>query len=104
MEQYTLNRFYFEAKAIIEKYGIAGKPNYKFDVDFSLEEREEGKAPGLHCRISYSPQKYDSHEPSYYGFGPTPYIALGQFEETLKEKTNKSFKENLSVEIPETTS
>jgi len=99
MEQYTLNRFYFEAKAVIEKYQLQGKEDYEFKVDFSIEEDRHTPGPVLRCGISYCHKQYDSKEPSYYGFGVTPYICLGEFEEALKKATGKSLIENLAVEI-----
>jgi hypothetical protein len=101
MKQYTLNRFYHEAKAILEKYNIGGKEGYEFEVSFKIEEEVASTQPTLNCRICYGPRKYDSIEPSYYGFGCTPAICLNEFDETVKKKTGTPILEAVSAEIDE---
>jgi len=98
MENYTLNRFYFEAKALLEKYGIAGNDDYSLLVEFEIEDKNR-KVPKLHCTIKYAPIKFDSNEKSYYGFGCTPVICINSFEETLIKESGKLLIENLSVEL-----
>lgn len=98
MENYTLNRFYFEAKALLEKYGIAGKENYELQVEFQIEDKNN-TAPNLHFTIKYCPIKFDSTEESYYGFGCTPVICINSFEETLLKASGKILIERLSVDL-----
>ena len=101
MENYTLNRFYHEAKAILEKYHIWGKENYDFHTSFSIREDTSENHPVLECHISYWPKNYGSVEPKYYGLAMTPSRALKCFEEFVIAQTGSILREKVSVEIPE---
>lgn len=96
MNKYTLNRFYFEARAIIEKYDFH-RPDYELRVSFEIKERKN-KVFGLNCVICYSHHKHDRDNESFYGFGVTPAICLSSFEETLREKSGMALVENIEVE------
>lgn len=97
-ETYTLNRFYFEAKAILEKYGLSQLENYKLKVEFTIEEKEQSN-PQLDCIISWGPCHWESKEKTYYGFGVTPSICLSSLEESMRKNTGKHLIEYLAIEI-----
>ncbi len=97
-ENYTLKRFYFEAKAILEKHIPNGKEEYRLSVQFEIEDRDN-KVPDLNCFISYRHKDYRSGYQNFYGSASSPAIALQQFEDAVKEYSGKMLIENVSVEI-----
>lgn len=104
METYTLNRFYFEAKALLEKYSIH-HDDYSFDAQFSMEENGfrnlNKETPALNCSITYRPKNYNSTGKSYYACGATPALCLSDFEYKLREATGRHLIESVGTEIPE---
>jgi hypothetical protein len=99
MENYTLNRFYHEAKAILEKYHIQGKEDYEFSVDFGISENKLLKQPTLVCRVHYWSEKYNSEQPHYSGYGYSPILALNSFEVNIRKQNGFILCDNVSVEI-----
>lgn len=99
MENYTLQRFYHEAKAIVEKYNLNFEEEYEFYVEFKLEETTRCNHPLMKCIIHFSPKRYESRGTSFYSYCCTPAAALSSFEEDIKEKTGSPIRERVSVEI-----
>lgn len=96
MENYTLNRFYHEAKALIEKHDCVDDEK-RVVVHFGIEEPSSNKIPYLKCMISY--QGRNDYRKDIYGFGNTPSYALEDFEKILQEQKGIMLKEKVSVDI-----
>lgn len=100
MENYTLNRFHSEAVALLEKYGFSDT-EFKTRVSFDLEERNGLKT--LDCYVKYDKigSRYDDGSLSFWANGHTPNQVLKDLEGKLKEKTQKSITETVSVDLSE---
>jgi hypothetical protein len=84
-KNYTLNRFYTEAKALIEKHNCKDD-NYTVRVQFEItEDKEKNGSPKLNCRISYE----NNHDYAFYASKRTPEYTLQSFEEKLLESKDK---------------
>lgn len=82
---YTLNRFYREAKSLIEKH-ICTDPEYNIRVKFEIiEDREKNGSPRLDCRICYE----KDHDFKFFASRRTPEAALREFEETILESKDQ---------------
>jgi hypothetical protein len=99
MEHYTLNRFYHEAKALLEKYHVQDKEDYELNVKIGIEERPQHTHPLLECCVFFCPRDYKSKEPSFNGFGNTPTHALDNLEETLMRETGTPIIDSVAVEL-----
>jgi hypothetical protein len=93
METYTLQRFYYEANALIEKYN-AKREEYNLCVEFEIKE-EEG-VPKLSCHASY--RKERNYESIAWAVSTTPSLALRYFEEELQKHTGKMLIERVGTE------
>jgi len=101
MENYTLNRFYFEAKLLLEKYKLYDKEDYKLRVEFGIRE-QDNKTTALQCYICFeykNDQRTIAKPITYFGFGSTPSFCLRSFEDSLRDKTENPLIINVSVEI-----
>ena len=96
-ELYTLQRFYHEAKALLEKYNFTSDEK-ELRVDFSIEERNG--VPNLKFWISYQNIK-SSTMSGPVGWGQTPTNTLKEFEEQLQKATGRFLIERVAVEITE---
>lgn len=86
-KNYTLNRFYYEAKALLEKHDCADL-SYKLIVNFEIEEaRKPGEARELKCGISYR----KNSDWYYYTNERTPELALDEFEKNILKSKGKNF-------------
>lgn len=99
MEHYTLNRFYHETKALLEKYHVQDKENYELNVKIAIEERPQHTHPLLDCCVMFSPRDYNCREPRFGGFGSTPTLALNSLEEDLMCKTGAPIIDSVAVEL-----
>ena len=95
---YTLNRFYFEAKELIEKHNCLD-PESKLRVQFEIkEDTERNGSPRLDCRICYE----SNHNFKFFSSRSTPEAALLEFEETILEtKDEWPVPQTVSVELTE---
>jgi len=82
---YTLNHFYTEARALIEKHNCTDL-NCNLRVQFEIiEDREKNGSPRLDCRICYE----NDHNFRFFSSQRTPEAALNRFEETILESKEK---------------
>jgi hypothetical protein len=93
---YTLQRFYFEAKALLEKYGI-NKDGYRLEVEFEIEEKDPLGAPRLECYIRYRQESYNGNWITS-GISTTPAHALNTFEQALQEEVGIKILEKVSLQ------
>ena len=98
MESYTLNRLYFEAMAIMEKYSIQNKEVYELRVSMDIIQ-DRNKAPRLRCSIHYCNSKDYDRETSYRAYACTPSNSLNEFEEEIIKKEGFQLIENVGVEL-----
>ncbi|HRH59644.1 MAG TPA: hypothetical protein PL045_03695 [Chitinophagaceae bacterium] len=97
MENYTLNRFYHEAKALLEKYN-AVKEEFRLSVGFDIKESNR-QFPILQCEICYDNGK-GNYE--YLIFSSTPEACLNVFEKELIIATGTVLKEKVSADFETT--
>lgn len=95
MANYTLNEFYFRAKAVIETLGAVDDEK-SLNVSIEIEERPANKIPELKCSVYYRDKDYNK---SIYGWGNTPNRALQEFEEQILKRQGKMLTERVSVDI-----
>lgn len=104
METYTLQRFYHEAKALIEKHNAVDN-DFCLEVQFQIEESDligNVQAPRLKCAIYYRDRKRSSsHNKEHWISEFSPAHALARFEEELAEKKGELMKERVAIELPE---
>jgi hypothetical protein len=95
---YTLQRLYFEAKAILEKYALS-IDGYRLEVEFNIKDNKEG-APEMKAYIRYSPESYASKDPWITSsLSVTPAAALNQFEEKVQEHLGNRISERVAIEL-----
>jgi len=91
MKPYTLQRFYLEAKLLLEKYSFKMPQEWALECTFEIKERmkDEIVAPQLSCGIIL--KDYESDRTGKYVLfiynEPTPESALSCFERAIIEKT-----------------
>jgi len=84
-KNYTLNRFYAEAKALIEKHNCID-PECNIRVQFEIiEDCEKNGSQRLDCRICYE----KDHSFLLFASRRTPEAALRKFEETILESKDQ---------------
>lgn len=99
-EMYTLNRFYFEAKALLEKYNVC-IDDYKLETSFEIEEEDKNGLPVIKFTIMYKPKSYSSDAPWIATYAmSTPVKAMSEFEFKLQEYSGKTLIERVCVEVP----
>ncbi len=93
---YTLNRFYYEAKALLEKHNVADD-QYLLHVSFDINEgRKPGESRHLNCTIRYS----DNREYRFFSGERTPALALDEFEKNILKSKGKNFDiDSVSVQL-----
>ena len=82
-KSYTLNRFYSEAKGLIEKYQV-NMPDHVLEA--SIEMGERGGDVRLNCCIRYR----INYEYTLFAAEPTPEAALLRFEADIIQSINGS--------------
>lgn len=92
MRSYKLNKFYSEAKRIIEQYGFA-EENCRLRVHFEIEESPSNAAQELTCVISYEYVINEDADPKewidrtkLFEMGVNPERTLEDFELKLRKK------------------
>lgn len=95
-KSYTLNRFYSEAKSLIEKY-ICTDPECNLRVQFEIiEDKEKNGSPRLDCRICYE----NDLEFRFFASRRTPEATLRRFNEILLESKDQwPAPETVSVDL-----
>ena len=84
-KNYTLNRFYSEAKDLIEKHNCTDL-NCNLRVQFEIiEDSEKNGSPRLDCRICYETERTFR----FFSSQRTPEAALKRFEETILESKDQ---------------
>ena len=96
MEIYTINRLYYEASALLDKYN-AREDGYELKVEFEVSEKK-GKIPAFQAAIHYWPERGYLHG-SCSGYGATHHYALQQFEHGIREKKGLSLLNDAGVEL-----
>ncbi len=80
-KNYTLNNFYSQVKALIEKHNCTD-PECNIRVQFEIAgDRKKNGLPRLDCTVSYE----RNHEFVFFSSASTPETALCKFEEELTE-------------------
>jgi len=81
---YTLNRFYKEAKALIDKHNLTHH-EYYIRVHFEIfEDTKKSGSPRLNCIICYE----KDHNYLLFASKRTPEAALRMLEEKILESTD----------------
>lgn len=93
-KSHTLNQVYLNAKNLIEKYQVA-VAGHVLEAAFEIGERKG--SPVLNCTVKYVRE----FEYKFYGSADTPESALLFFEKSILNEIKESYKEDVSVEIPE---
>jgi len=84
-KNYTLNRFYSEAKALIEKHNYTDQ-ECNIRVQFEIiEDGEKNGSQRLDCRICYE----KDHDFRFFASRRTPEATLRKFEETILESKDQ---------------
>lgn len=84
-KNYTLNRFYSEAKSLIENHNCTD-PDCSIRVQFEIiEDKEKNGSPRLDCRICYE----NDLEFRFFVTRRTPEAALRRFNEILLESKDQ---------------
>ena len=84
-KNYTLNRFYSDAKSLIEKHNCTD-PECSIRVQFEIiEDREKNCSPLLDCIICYE----KNHDFKFFASRRTPEAALRKFEEKILESKDQ---------------
>lgn len=95
-KNYTLNRFYYEAKALLEKHDCVDSA-YRLSVNFEIEEaRKPGESRALKCWIRYE----KDHDYKFFSSERTPELTLDDFEKNILKSKGKNFDiDSVSVDL-----
>ncbi len=95
-KSYTLNRFYNEAKALIEKHKCKDD-DYIIRVQFEItEDKEKNGSPKLNCRICYE----NDYNYAFFASKRSPELSLQELEEKILEsKDNWPTPQKVSIDL-----
>ncbi|HAT81225.1 MAG TPA: hypothetical protein DCS17_07530 [Flavobacterium sp.] len=101
-ETYTLQRFYYEVKAVLEQYPevkkIMENANERLEVRFDIEDTVFDSKPRLSCVIYFSGGRGMA---TIFITSPTPVAAINELIEKCKQLTGQQMIEKVGIENPQ---